>query len=104
MIWSQFFADDGMFLYSQNPIYRGRQQLDPFIRRHAEKELPIFENLDIRNDKIIDLGNYVIEYSSHNAIFRSGDYSGTNTGKDLRVWRREENGSLKIFRQIAMYD
>lgn len=103
-VWSQFFSDDAMFVYTANPIYQGRQQLDAFIKRHAVEEIGVFEHLDIRNDTILESGNYVIELASHIANYRSGHYSGINTGKDLRIWRREENGTLKIFRQIAMYD
>jgi hypothetical protein len=46
----------------------------------------------------------VIEYASHIAIIRDGEYSGVGTGKNIVIWRREKGGSLKIFRGIAMYD
>lgn len=102
-IWSQFYADDATFMYSRHPAYHGRKILDEFLESHC-KELPVFEKLDIRNDKIIDLGNHVIEYASHVAIWRGGEYSGVGLGKDLRIWRREKNGSLKILWHIAMYE
>lgn len=102
-IWSQFYADDGMFIYSSHPIYEGRKALDQFIEKHAA-EMPIFEKLDVRNDRIDDLGNYVIEYASHIANWRNGDSSGVSTGKGVTLWRREKEGSLKIFRGMAMYD
>ncbi|UZR97564.1 nuclear transport factor 2 family protein [Chondrinema litorale] len=102
-LWAQFYSDEGMFIYSFNPIYKGRKALDDFLEKHTA-EMPIFEKLDIRNDQIDDLGEFVIEYASHTAIVKSGDYSGINTGKDLRIWRREGNGHLKIFRAMAMYD
>lgn len=102
-IWSQFYTDDGMFIYSRHPIYEGRKALDEFLEKHVS-EMPVFEKLDIRNDRIDDLGQYVIEYASHIANWRSGEYSGINTGKDIRIWRREKEGSLKIFRAMGMYD
>jgi ketosteroid isomerase-like protein len=102
-IWLQFYAADGSFLYSHTPAVNGKSALSAFLNRHV-KELPIFEKLDVHNDRIDDLGDYVIEYASHIAIIRNGDFSGVFTGKDLTIWRREPNGSLKIFRQIAMYD
>ncbi|MFM9839924.1 MAG: hypothetical protein ACKVOQ_16780 [Cyclobacteriaceae bacterium] len=102
-IWKQFYTDDGMFLYSRNPIYQGRKSIDMFLEEHI-KDLPIFEKLDIRNDRIDELDNYVIEYASHIAIIRNGEFSGVFTGKDLAIWRRGSQGSLKIFRHIAMYD
>jgi ketosteroid isomerase-like protein len=102
-IWSQFFTDDAMFIYSFNVIYKGKKQLDEYLEKHV-KELPVFEKLDIRNDKIDESNNYVIEYATHIANWRSGDSSGISTGKNIRIWRREPTGSLKIFRQMAMYD
>lgn len=102
-IWLQFYADDGSFMYSRTPVVKGKKELNTFLQYHV-KELPVFEKLDVRNDRIDDLGNYVIEYASHIAIIRNGDFSGVFTGKDLAIWRRESNGSLKIFRHIGMYD
>ncbi len=102
-LWKQFYTDDGMFLYSRNPIYQGRKAIDKFLEEHT-KDLPIFEKLDIRNDRIDELDNYVIEYASHIAIIRNGEFSGVFTGKDLAIWRRGSQGSLKIFRHIGMYD
>ncbi len=102
-IAAQFFTDDGTFIYSYNPIYRGRKELDAFFEGHM-REMPIFEKLDCRTDRIDVLEGYVIEYASHIAHWRNGESSGVNTGKNLRIWRREKDGSLKMFRQMAMYD
>lgn len=102
-LMSQFYSDDAMFIYSYNPIYQGRKQMDSFLAEHM-KEMPVFENLDCRNDRIDLIGGYVIEYASHIANWRNGESSGVNTGKNIRIWQRQEDGSLKIFRQMAMYD
>lgn len=101
--WKMFYTDDGNFLYSNSPVYKGRQELDGFFDEHAHS-LPIFEKLDIRNDQVIDLGTYIIEYASHTAFVRGENWSGTGTGKDIRIWRRGSDCSLKIFRHIGMYD
>jgi ketosteroid isomerase-like protein len=102
-IWKQFYSDDASFFYSANAPLRGRKALDAFMDEHV-KQLPVFEKLDIRNDRIETFGNFVIEYASHIAIVRNGEWSGVFTGKDLAIWRREKSGALKIFRHIAMYD
>ncbi len=102
-VWLQFYADDGQFLYSRHEPVTGKKEINLFLEEHV-KGLPVFEKLDVRNDRIDDLGQYVVEYASHIAIIRHGDFSGVFTGKDLAIWRREPNGSLKIFRHIGMYD
>jgi ketosteroid isomerase-like protein len=102
-VWEQFFADDAVLLPNYAPICRGRREIDEYIVPHTA-QLPVFEHLDIRNDRIDDLGGYVIEYASHVANWRSGDSSGVSSGKNLRIWRREQGGGLRLFWQIGNYD
>jgi ketosteroid isomerase-like protein len=102
-LWSQFYSDEVILCHSGHAMSKGKKEVDEFLVEHC-RELPIFEKLDIRNDRIDHLGNYVIEYASHIATVRNGDWSGVGVGKDLRIWRREKDGSLKIFRHIGMYD
>jgi len=102
-IWSLIYSDSSILLAQRHDPYIGKKAIDAYLEMHV-KELPVFEKLDIRNDRIDDLGAYVIEYASHIANWRGGEYSGVGLGKDLRIWRRESDGSLKIFRHIGMYD
>lgn len=102
-VWSQFYSGDAMLMPSYHPICRGRTEIDAYLRGHTE-HLPIFEKLDIRNDKIDESGEFVIEYATHVANWRTGDSSGVNTGKNIRIWRRQPNGSLRYFRQIGTYN
>lgn len=102
-LWGRFYSDDIKYIYSAHPIVEGRKAMDEFLEKHVSG-LPVFEKLDIRTDRIDTLSNYVIEYASHIAIIRNGEFSGVFTGKDIRIWRRERDGSLKTFREMAMYD
>ena len=102
-LWSQFYTDDAIMIHSFAPLDNGKKAVDSFIENHV-KTLPLLEKLDIRNDRIDVSGNYVVEYASHVANWRNGDSSGVSTGKNIRIWRREPDGALKIFRQIGMYD
>jgi ketosteroid isomerase-like protein len=101
--WSLYYADDAMLLANFEPIHEGRRAVTSYLERHAA-QFPVFEKLDIRHDRIDNLGAYVIEYATHVANWRNGDSSGVNTGKDLRIWRRTPGGPLKLYRQIGMYD
>jgi len=101
--WSLYYAGDAMLMASYFPAFKGKRAIDDYLKQHV-KELPVFEALDIRNDRIDNLGTYVIEYASHIASWRNGDSSGVSMGKNIRIWRRESDHSLKIFRSIGMYD
>jgi ketosteroid isomerase-like protein len=102
-VWSQFYTDDVVLIANFSPIQRGRKAVEKYLEEEVNEQ-PVFEKLDIRNDEIDNLGPYVIEYASHVANWRFGESSGVNTGKNIRIWRREPDGSLKMFRQIGSYD
>lgn len=94
-IRSLFYADDAILYSQHHSFFEGRKAIDEYIESEV-KGLPVFEKLDIRNDRIDNLGNFVIEYASHIAVWRGGEYSGIGVGKDLAIWRREKDGSLKF--------
>jgi ketosteroid isomerase-like protein len=101
--WGLFFADDAILLANQGQVVSGRKALDEYTVSHA-KVLPVFEKLDLRTDRIDDLGQYVVEYGTGVVNWRRDEYSGVNLGKNIRVWRREGDGALRIWRAISMYD
>lgn len=102
-VWSQFFADDAVLMANHHGLVQGRAAIQEYLSRHVQ-DMPVFEKLDIRNDAIDPAGRFVIEYASHVANWRNGDSSGVNTGKNIRVWRREPGGSLKMICGIGTYD
>jgi hypothetical protein len=101
--WALFYADDAILLANHGAVVSGRKALDEYSVAHA-KALPVFEKLDIRTDKIDDFGKYVIEYGTGVVTWKVDEYSGVSLGKNLRVWRRAENGALQVWRAISMYD
>ncbi|WP_405207283.1 DUF4440 domain-containing protein [Aquimarina sp. LLG6339-5] len=102
-LWAQLYADDAIAFFSYKPMFKDKTTLDKFIKDHVV-ELPIFEKLDIRNNYINDLGDYVVNYASHIANWRNNEHSGISTGKGIKIWQRAPNGTLKIVRQISTYD
>lgn len=101
--WTLFFADDAIRLANHGPVVSGRKAMDEYTVEHA-KHLPVFEKLDLRTDRIDDLGRYVIEYTTGVVVWKMGEYSGVNLGKGIHVWRRDDAGALKVWRAISMYD
>jgi ketosteroid isomerase-like protein len=102
-VWSQFYADDALLLVNHGREQHGRRAIDEYLREHVAG-MPVYEELDIRHDAIDAVGSYVIDYASHIAVWRNRDASGVNTGKNIRLWRREPHGGLKMITQIGTYD
>jgi len=102
-LWSRVYSADAVMLPNNAPIAIGQAAIEVFIEAHC-RELPIFEHLDLRNDRIEEEGGYIYEFASHTANWRNGASSGVSTGKDLRIWRREPDHALKMILQISAYD
>lgn len=102
-LWARFYSEDAVLLPNNAPMALGHGAIESFIEAHS-RELPIFEQLDLRNDLIEDAGGYVLEFAGHTAAWRSGASSGVSTGKNLRIWRREPDHALKMILQISAYD
>jgi ketosteroid isomerase-like protein len=101
-VWSQFYADDALLLVNHGRELAGRGAIDAYLKEHTGG-MPVYEKLDIRHDEIDQSGSYVIDYASHVAIWRRAELSGVNTGKNIRLWRREPRGGLKMIAQIGTY-
>jgi ketosteroid isomerase-like protein len=102
-LWTRNYADDAVLLPNNAQIALGHAAIAAFIEAHS-RELPIFEELDLRNDRIDELGGYIYEFASHTANWRNGASSGVSTGKNLRIWRRDPDHALKMILQISAYD
>ncbi len=101
--WEQFYTKNTKLLPNYHAMCKGTTQVNDYIEAHV-KELPVFEKLDIRNDKVEIVGSYIFEYASHVANWRTGEYSGVSTGKNLRIWKRQDDCSLKIVYHVSAYD
>jgi ketosteroid isomerase-like protein len=101
--WALFYADDAILLANHGGVVSGRRALDEYTIEHA-RGFPVFEKLDLRTQRIDDLGAYVVEYASGVAAWRVNESSGVSLGKNIIIWRRENGGTLRIWRAISMYD
>ncbi|PIB38412.1 hypothetical protein [Maribacter sp. 4G9] len=101
--WSMFYSKDAMLIGGFSPIAKGSEAIEEYLVE-LQKEEPLFEELDVRTDRIVELKNHVLEYGSAIESWRDDFNSGISTSKNLRLWKREPNGSLKIFRMMNMYD
>jgi ketosteroid isomerase-like protein len=102
-LWTQFFTTDAKYIYSHTPVQEGINAINQHLIEHC-KYLPKFDKLLIGNNRIEILNGYIIEYASHYVDWSFGETKGISTGKDIRIWKRMPDCSLKIYRQIAMYD
>jgi ketosteroid isomerase-like protein len=102
-VLSNLYSKDGLIIPNHNPPIKGHDAISTYWNEHI-LEIPSLEGLQQRTTKLEDLGQYVIQHSSHIVVWRAGQYSGVNTGKHIRIWQRQPSGRLKIRILASAYD
>jgi ketosteroid isomerase-like protein len=100
---ADFFTDDAIFMPFADSSKVGIKS----IRTHliAYNSYPVkIDTISIYNEYFEDCGNFVIEYPRFYVKWHTSDNSGIGTGKGIRIWKREKNCSLKLYREIGIHD
>jgi ketosteroid isomerase-like protein len=100
---TEFFTDDAIFMPFSDSSKVGIKS----IRKHLidYNSYPVkIDSIAIYNEYIEDCTNYVIEYPRFYVKWHTSDNSGVGSGKGIRIWRREKNCSLKLYREIGIHD
>lgn len=100
---ADFFTNDAIFMPFADSSKIGINS----IRTHliAYNSYPVsIDTISIYNEYFEDCQNYVIEYPRFYVKWHTSDNSGAGSGKGIRIWRREKDCSLKIYREIGIHD
>jgi ketosteroid isomerase-like protein len=100
---ADFFTDDATFMPFADSSKVGIKS----IRTHliAYNSYPVkIDTISIYNEYFEDCGNFIIEYPRFYVKWHTADNSGVGSGKGIRIWKREKNCSLKLYREIGIHD
>jgi ketosteroid isomerase-like protein len=100
---ADFFTDDAVFMPYADSSKIGMKS----IRAHliAYNSYPVsIDTINIYNVYFEDCSNFVIEYPRFYVKWHTSDSSGVGSGKGIRIWRRENDCSLKLYREIGIHD
>lgn len=99
------YADDAVYMpYADTPKV-GIGEIRAHLVRYTEQGRgATFDSVRVWNEGFEVLDAYVVEYPKFEVRWRNGADAGVVSGGGLRLWRRQADGSLKMFRQIATHD
>lgn len=100
---ADFFTDDASFMPFADTTKTGMQVLRPYLILYNSYPVTI-DSINIYNMGAEDMGSYVIEYPLFRVQWHNSGGSGRGSGKGIRLWRREKDCSLKIFREIGLHN
>ena len=99
-----FFTEDGIFYPFADSAVVGLAQLKPYLTAYSSGGTVTIESVSCYTLSFEDLGDHILEYAMFKVEWSHANGSGKTEGKGIRIWRRQSNGSLKLFREIGTHN
>ncbi|RFS21789.1 DUF4440 domain-containing protein [Chitinophaga silvatica] len=98
------FTKDAIYMPYFQPMKKGIENVKAYFVDHEGPGVAI-DSLVISAANIIDLGNNIVLEHGYYAIrWRSDTHGGLNLGKSVNIWKKDDSGQWKLFRQMVNHD
>ncbi len=100
---ADFFTNDAIFMPFADSPKIGMKSIRTHLIPYNSYPVSI-DSISIYNEYVEDCNYYIIEYPRFYVKWHTSDNSGIGSGKGIRIWRREKDCSLKLYREISIHD
>jgi ketosteroid isomerase-like protein len=103
---AKLFFPDAIYLTYYTPMRVGEAQIREYFVEHEKPGDVTIESLELRSGKLhaLEGREVVLEEGFYRVGWRAGVAHGVVDGKSLNLWKRDETGTLKLFRQAVNHD
>gem|GEM_PF-2774725 len=99
-----FFTDDGSFMPFADSAVSGIENIRPYLIAYSARGDVTIDSITCYTYDFEYLDEYVIEYDMFKVKWRVPNFAGKTEGKGIRLWRRQEDKSLKLYREIGTHN
>jgi ketosteroid isomerase-like protein len=100
---AEFFTDNAQFMPFADSTKKGIEKIKPYLIAYNAGTVTI-DSIMVYTYDYEKIENYVIEYSMFKVKWSVPQLSGRTEGKGIRIWKRQEDNSLKLFREIGTHN
>jgi ketosteroid isomerase-like protein len=102
---SQFFTADGKFMPFSHRTLTGMDELKPYLIAYDTRGADFkFDLLSVYTYEYEYFDEYVLEYPKFKVKWSTPNASGTAEGKNIRIWKRQADRSLKLYLEISTHN
>ena len=101
---ARFFTDDGMFMPFQEPTVKGMEKIKPYLVAYSNQGQVKIDSIEVYPYHFEYFDDYVLEYPKFYVKWKAGEFTGQTEGKGIRIWKRQNDKSLRIFREIGTHN
>jgi ketosteroid isomerase-like protein len=101
---SEFFTADGRVYPFADTTVTGIDQIKPYLIEYSRRGEVSIDSIMCYTLDFINVGAYTLEYDMFKVKWRVPNFSGRTEGKGIRIWKRQDDGSLRLYREIGTHN
>lgn len=101
---SEFFTTDAKFMPFAEPSVSGIEKLKPYLVQYSSRGEVVIDSITCSTYHYESFDDYMLEYAQFKVKWIVPQYVGRTEGKGIRIWKRQEDHSLKLFREIGTHN
>jgi ketosteroid isomerase-like protein len=101
---SNYFTEDGSFKPFAEPVVNGMAEIKPYLIAYSRRGQVKIDSVAVFTYDARYLDGYVLEYDMFRVRWISDDMQGRTEGKGLRLWKRMDDHSLRLHREIGTHN
>ena len=100
------FLPDAIYMTYYTPMLVGIDNIRSYFIEHERPGGVSIDSLELSTANIypMDDGDVQLEQGFYKVAWRAGSDSGTVAGKSLNLWKRNQEGTLMLYRQAVNHD
>ncbi len=101
---SGFFTGDGSFNPFADTTVTGMAEIKPYLIAYSSRGTVRIDSIMCYTYDFEQEGDLILEYDMFKVKWSVPDFSGRTEGKGIRIWKRQADHSLRLFREIGTHN
>jgi ketosteroid isomerase-like protein len=101
---SNYFTEDGAFKPFAEPVVSGMAEIKPYLIAYSKRGQVKIDSVSVFTYDSRYLDGFVLEYDMFRVRWTANDFHGRTEGKGIRLWKRMDDHSLRLFREIGTHN
>jgi ketosteroid isomerase-like protein len=101
---ADFFTDDGRYYPFADSTVSGMENIKPYLIEYSSRGTVTIDSIMCYTYDFAYSDSSILEYAMFKVKWSRPDLSGRTEGKGIRIWKRQSDNSLRLFRQIGMHN
>lgn len=100
---SEFFTADAVIYPFADTVVAGIDKIKPYLIAYCSRGTVTIDSIMCYTYDFENAGDYILEYDMFKVKWRP-DAAGRTEGKGIRIWKRQPDNSLRLYREIGTHN